>query len=111
MKQAYLGRDASYDGIFFLGVRTTGVFCRPTCPARKPLPQNVEYFPSALAALVAGYRPCKRCRPLDPDRQPARAARRLAEVDGNPSLRITDGDLKQWGIDPGCAAISCGATA
>ena len=64
MERAYLERDASYNGLFFLGVRTTGIFCRPTCQARKPLPKNVEYFPTARAALVAGYRPCKRCRPL-----------------------------------------------
>ena len=74
MERAYLRRDASYNGLFFLGVRTTGIFCRPTCPARKPLPKNVEYFPTARAALVAGYRPCKRCRPLAPDEQPPWAA-------------------------------------
>jgi AraC family transcriptional regulator of adaptative response/methylated-DNA-[protein]-cysteine methyltransferase len=101
MKDAYLARDVSYDGIFFLGVRTTGIFCRPTCPARKPLPHNVEYFPSARAAVVAGYRPCKRCRPLEWDGQPAWAGRLLAEVEGDPSHRITDVDLKQKGIDPG----------
>ena len=101
MQQAYLDRDASYDGIFFLGVRSTGIFCRPTCPARKPLPQNIEYYASAQAALVAGYRPCKRCRPLDLDSQPAWAARLLAGVDGNPSVQITDSDLGIRGIDPG----------
>lgn len=63
MEQAYRERDASYNGVFFLGVRTTGIFCRPVCPARKPLPGNVEYFASAGDALLAGYRPCKRCRP------------------------------------------------
>src|SRR5262245_9336999 len=90
MEQAYLHRDASYDGLFFLGVRTTGIFCRPTCPARKPLPRNVEYFPTARAALVAGYRPCKRCRPLEMDDQPAWVADLLAEVERQPSARITE---------------------
>ena len=47
MERAYLERDASYNGLFFLGVRSTGIFCRPTCPARKPLPKNVEYFANA----------------------------------------------------------------
>ena len=61
MERAHIKRDASYDGIFFLAVRTTGVFCRPSCPARKPLPSNIEYFPSAREAVFAGYRPCKRC--------------------------------------------------
>ncbi len=100
MEQAYLKRDASYNGLFFLGVRTTGIFCRPTCPARKPLPHNVEYLPTARAALVAGYRPCKRCRPLELDEQPPWASALLAEVEGDPSLRITDSDLKGRGIDP-----------
>ena len=100
MKRAYLERDTSYNGLFFLGVRTTGIFCRPTCPARKPLPKNVEYFPNAQAALVAGYRPCKRCRPLESDDQPPWAAELLAGVERDPAPRITDADLKARGIDP-----------
>ncbi len=101
LERAYLERDASYDGLFFLGVRSTGIFCRPTCPARKPLPKNVEYFPTAREALVAGYRPCKRCRPLELDDQPPWAAALLIDVERDPSSRITDGDLKGRGIDPG----------
>jgi AraC family transcriptional regulator of adaptative response/methylated-DNA-[protein]-cysteine methyltransferase len=100
MERAYLERDASYNGLFFLGVRTTGIFCRPTCPARKPQPKNVEYFPNARAALVAGYRPCKRCRPLESDEQPQWAAALLSDVEREPSARITDGDLRERGIDP-----------
>ena len=57
MERAYLEGDASYNGVFFLGVRTTGIFCRPTCPARKPLPKSVSTFQTARAALAAGYRP------------------------------------------------------
>jgi methylphosphotriester-DNA--protein-cysteine methyltransferase len=64
MDRAFRSRDGSYDGIFYIGVRTTGVFCRPSCPARKPLPRNVEFFPTTKQALFAGYRPCKRCEPL-----------------------------------------------
>ena len=100
MERAYLERDASYNGLFVLGVRTTGIFCRPTCPARKPLPKNVEYFPTARAALAAGYRPCKRCRPLDSDDQPRWVSELLAEVERDPSSRITDGDLRNRGVDP-----------
>lgn len=100
MKRAYLAKDAAYNGLFFLGVRTTGIFCRPTCPARKPLPKNVEYFPNAQAAVFAGYRPCKRCRPLESDEQPPWAAELLAEVERDPSPRISDADLKARGIDP-----------
>jgi AraC family transcriptional regulator, regulatory protein of adaptative response / methylated-DNA-[protein]-cysteine methyltransferase len=101
MQKAYLAKDASYDGVFFLGVRTTGIFCRPTCPARKPLPKNVEYFPTAQTALAAGYRPCKRCRPLELDDQPSWAAELISEVEQNPTSRITEGALRSRGIDPG----------
>jgi AraC family transcriptional regulator, regulatory protein of adaptative response / methylated-DNA-[protein]-cysteine methyltransferase len=61
--RARLTRDPSYDGRFFTGVRTTGVYCRPVCPVRKPLSRNVCFFPSAAAAELAGFRPCLRCRP------------------------------------------------
>src|SRR2546428_3586399 len=70
MQRAYLRKDSSYDGVFFLGVRTTGIFCRPSCPARKPLPKNVDYFSTVHEAVFAGYRPCKRCRPLDAGGRP-----------------------------------------
>lgn len=61
---ALLKKDPSYEGIFFVGVKTTGVFCRPTCPARKPNFENCEFFEKAQDALIASYRPCKRCSPL-----------------------------------------------
>ena len=60
MITAFLSRDGSYDGVFFTGVLTTGIFCRPTCPAKKPREDNVEFFSSTQAALLAGFRPCKR---------------------------------------------------
>ena len=63
MQKAFLSGDSSYDGIFFTGVRTTGIFCVPSCPAKKPHTQNVEFFASVKDAMFAGYRPCKRCRP------------------------------------------------
>ena len=103
MQRAYLGRDAAYDGLFVLGVRTTGIFCRPTCPARKPLPKNGEYFPTASAAVAAGYRPCKRCRPLNVDDRPRWACDLLADVERDPSSRITDADLRTRGVDPATA--------
>lgn len=101
MEKAYLAGDATYSGLFFLGVRTTGIFCRPGCPARKPLPKNVEYFPTAKAAMASGYRPCKRCQPLAAEAEPDWAAPLLAEVERDPSARISDGDLRERGIDPG----------
>lgn len=62
-RQAILARDARFDGRFFTGVLTTGVYCRPICPARPPKAENCRYYPSAAAAQTAGFRPCLRCRP------------------------------------------------
>jgi AraC family transcriptional regulator of adaptative response / DNA-3-methyladenine glycosylase II len=62
-ERARLSRDARFDGQFFVGVRTTGIYCRPICPANAPKSENVSFFPSAAAAGEAGYRPCLRCRP------------------------------------------------
>ena len=62
-RTARLSRDARFDGKFFIAVRTTRIFCRPVCPARSPKEENIEYYPSAAAALQAGFRPCLRCRP------------------------------------------------
>lgn len=78
MWAAFVRRDARYDGRFVTGVRTTGVYCRPSCSCRKPRPERVAYFPSADAAAHAGYRPCKRCRPELPGGA-AEAERRFAE--------------------------------
>ena len=64
MDRARRARDRAYDGVFYIAVRTTGIFCRPSCPSRSALPKNVEYFPSATLATSSGYRACKRCRPL-----------------------------------------------
>jgi AraC family transcriptional regulator of adaptative response/methylated-DNA-[protein]-cysteine methyltransferase len=100
MERAYLNRDASYNGLFFIGVRTTGIFCRPSCRVRSPHPKNVEYFPTATEALFAGYRPCKRCRPMTGDDQPEWVSPLLEEVENNPSARITEADLRARGIDP-----------
>lgn len=58
MERAFHDRDASFDGLFFTGVKTTGIFCRPSCPARKPLPENCEYFATVKDAMFAGYRAC-----------------------------------------------------
>ena len=60
---ARLRRDPRYDGRFFTAVKTTGIYCRPVCPAKHPLTRNVAYYPTAAAAEAAGFRPCLRCRP------------------------------------------------
>lgn len=62
-ERARLSRDARFDGHFFIGVKTTGIYCRPICPANSPKSENISFYPSAAAAGEAGYRPCLRCRP------------------------------------------------
>lgn len=69
--EAIKNRDSRYDGVFFTGVSSTGIFCRPVCPAVTPKPENCEFYPSAAAALAAGYRPCLRCRPESAPNGPA----------------------------------------
>lgn len=61
--EAVQRRDPALDGVLFVAVKTTGIYCRPVCKARTPLARNVEFYPSAAAAERAGYRPCLRCRP------------------------------------------------
>ncbi len=65
MLARFMARDASYDGRFFAGVLTTGIYCLASCPARRPLPRNVRFFDKVEAAREAGLRPCKRCYPDD----------------------------------------------
>src|SRR5580700_11496293 len=62
-QRARLARDARFDGRFFIGVTSTGIYCRPICPAPQPKEENVRYFLSAAGAAEAGFRPCLRCRP------------------------------------------------
>lgn len=101
MEQARLARDPSYDGVFFVGVRTTGVFCLPSCPARTPRARNVEYFASAAEALRAGYRPCRRCRPEQAAaRTPDWVTRLMTRVETNGDQRLRDRDLEAMGIEP-----------
>ena len=90
--RARLTRDPSYDGRFFTGVRTTGVYCRPVCPVRKPLSRNVCFFPSAAAAELAGFRPCLRCRPETAPFCPAWKGSR-ATVDRALRLIVDEGAL------------------
>ena len=101
MWTAFQSMDPAYDGRFWTGVRTTGIFCRPTCRARKPLRKNVEFFATAPEALRGGYRPCKRCKPLeDPAAVPDWAQGLMDEIAASPELRLKDADLRQRGIEP-----------
>src|SRR5690349_20044266 len=85
MTRAYQASDVSYDGIFFLGVRTTGVFCKPSCHVRKPYPKNVEFFATPQEAMFAGYRPCKRCQPLKINGLPVWAESLLSDLEADPT--------------------------
>lgn len=101
MYRALSERDASFDGVFFAAIRTTGIFCRPTCSAKKPLRENVEFYPSVRDALVAGYRPCRRCNPMQPHgAAPEWIEKLLQQVEANPSRRWKDADLRAEALDP-----------
>ena len=96
-RSARVARDQRFDGKFFIGVRTTGVYCRPICPAPSPKEGNVEYYPSAAAAAEAGYRPCLRCRP---ECSPGTPAWLGSSVTVSRALRlISEGALEDDGVD------------
>lgn len=104
MRRAFARRDASFDGVFFVAVRTTGIFCRPVCRARAPRPENVEFFSSSADALYRGYRACKRCRPLDAGRAPLPLVARLIQaIERDPSQRLAARHLAALGIDASTA--------
>jgi AraC family transcriptional regulator of adaptative response/methylated-DNA-[protein]-cysteine methyltransferase len=101
MYKAFRDRDTSYDGLFVTAVRTTGIFCKPSCPAKKPQRKNVEFYASVRAALLAGYRPCKRCRPTEPGgHAPPWLRDLLTAVEADPTKRWSDAALRDLSIDP-----------
>jgi AraC family transcriptional regulator of adaptative response/methylated-DNA-[protein]-cysteine methyltransferase len=101
MYNALLARDSSFEGIFFVGVKSTGIFCRPSCSAKKPKLENVEFFDSAKSAMLYGYRPCKLCHPLEvKGKFPEWMNALIMEIENNPTIRIKDYDLLQKGISP-----------
>ena len=99
--RAVAGRDARFDGWFFTAVRTTGIYCRPSCPARTPLARNVCFFTTAAAAQAAGYRACRRCRPDAVPGSPEWDVR--ADVVARAMRLIADGEVERSGV-PGLAA-------
>lgn len=127
-EKAWQSRDAAFDGRFFIGVRTTGVYCRCVCPVRLPFRHNIDFLPSAAAAEAAGFRPCLRCRPEAAPFSPAwngtrttveRAARLIIEdgaLDGGATveafaarLGVTPRHLnrlfvRHWGASPSIVA-------
>lgn len=105
MYDAIVRKDPDCDGVFFTAVKTTGIFCRPICTARKPNRENVEFFATAREALLAGYRPCMRCRPMDAIGRPPRWVQELLDqLDRNPHRRIRSAELRAMRIDPARAS-------
>ncbi len=104
-RRACRARDARFDGQFFVGVLTTGIYCRPICPVPPPRARNVRYFPSAAAAAEAGLRPCLRCRP---ESSPGSPAWQGTSTTVSRALRlVSEGALDERNVDQlaGCLGI------
>ncbi len=97
---ALCDRDASFDGRVYVGVTSTGIFCRLTCPARNPKPENCRFFGSVGECFEAGFRACKRCHPLAPmaDADPI-IATLLKALEDRPTYRWAEGDIARLGLD------------
>lgn len=97
--EALLNKDSKYDGIFFAGIKTTGVFCHATCPAKKPKYENCTFYETAEEALLAGYRPCKRCNPLFYPQELSPLVKQMVSlVEKNPEKKWRDSDFAEIGI-------------
>ncbi|NDL63436.1 bifunctional transcriptional activator/DNA repair enzyme AdaA [Acerihabitans arboris] len=98
---ALLARDPGYDGFAFVGVRSTGVFCRLTCPARKPKKENSVFYSTVVEAMEAGFRPCKRCQPLSLfGARDNTLGILLASLENDPEKKWSEEDLVTAGLDP-----------
>lgn len=98
---ALLARDASYEGRAYVGVTSTGIFCRLTCPARKPKRENCRFFASVAECMADGFRPCKRCHPLQPAAEADPAVRTLLDaLEADPVRRWSEDDVARMGLDP-----------
>lgn len=97
-------KNSNYEGIFFVGVKTTGILCRPTCPAKKPLKENCEFFETAKEALLASYRPCKRCHPLThPSNLSDDVKLLVTAIEKDPTKKWTDKDFDNLAISANTA--------
>ena len=105
--QARLTRDARFDGRFFIGVRSTRIYCRPICPVRAAKEQNVTYFLTAAAAAEAGYRPCMRCRPESSPGTPAWSG--TSATVGRALRLISEGGVEDDGIEKLAARLGIGS--
>lgn len=97
----FVNKDMRYDGHLFLGVTSTGIFCRPGCPARLPKFENCKFHTSAGDALACGFRACKRCHPLVGDTASIKAL--ISLVESEPGRKITNAVLTERGLDPSTA--------
>lgn len=99
--EALVKKDEQFIGVFYVGVKTTGIFCIATCHARKPKLENVEFYTEVKDVLRHGYRPCKLCKPTENAHQPPEAVRQaIAMVKANPQEKITEYQLRQNGLQP-----------
>ena len=101
-KYSVLGtRNTKYDGTFFTAVKTTGIFCHPSCRARIPKAKNVTFYDTIEEALQNGFRPCKVCKPMEKiGETPIYIKNIIAELQQNPHIKISDEQLKSKGIEP-----------
>src|SRR3990170_8108578 len=90
------GRDRRFDGMFYVGVTSTGIYCRPSCPARTPRRENTRFYPSAAAAQEAGFRACRRCRPEAVPGSPEWDVR--ADVVARAVRLVADGEVERSGV-------------
>src|SRR5215471_18932090 len=106
--RARIARDPRFDGAFYTGVRTTRIYCRPTCPVKPARSENVVFFPTAAAAERAGFRPCLRCRP---EAAPGTPAWRGAAATVSRALRLIEGGFLDDGATVEDLALTLGMTA
>ena len=101
MRLALAARDRAYDGLFVFAVTTTGVFCRPSCSARPARPEHLRFFPDADSAVTSGFRPCKRCRPMDIAPGLSVLVKAAQYIEAHADERLTLGELsRQAGLSP-----------
>lgn len=101
MYKAILEKNESFEGVFYTAVKTTGIFCRPSCSARKPKRENIEFYKTTKECILKGFRPCKVCKPLENlNETPDHVKKVLTEIIEDPSIKLKDFDLRQRNIEP-----------
>jgi AraC family transcriptional regulator of adaptative response/methylated-DNA-[protein]-cysteine methyltransferase len=99
--EALLKKDIQFEGQFIAAIKTTGIFCRPSCTAKKPKFENVEFFNSTKEAMIHGYRPCKICNPLDQLKEtPPIIQELIQQLNNSPEKKLREGELRKMGIEP-----------